>query len=199
MRPIEVLTLYQTLAAGGFRAPPRSIREVVNSKGGSLKRYGLEVQQVFDPTPLYLLNYAMQATMREGTGASAYQRLPVDLMMAGKTGTTNDLRDAWFAGYTGNYLAVVWLGHDDNRTRTGLSGGTGALPVWTDLMARLHPVSLTPVQPENVQWQWVDRASGPACLRSTVQEAVYMPFVWIPCRRKWSPVPRVECPPCWTG
>jgi penicillin-binding protein 1B len=174
MRPIEVLTLYQTLAAGGFRSPPRSIREVVDSKGKSLKRYGLEVQQVFDPTPLYLLNYAMQATMREGTGASAYQRLPADLVMAGKTGTTNDLRDAWFAGYTGNYLAVVWLGHDDNHS-TGLSGGSGALPVWVDLMARLHPVSQAPVQPDNVQWHWVDRASGQLSAEQC-PEAMYLPF-----------------------
>ncbi len=174
MRPIEVLTLYQTLATGGFRSPPRSIREVVDSKGASLKRYGLEVQQVFDPTPLYLLNFAMQATMREGTGASAYRRLPSNMLMAGKTGTTNDLRDAWFAGYTGNYLAVVWLGHDDNHP-TGLSGGTGALPVWTDLMVRLHPTSLAPVQPENVQWQWVDRASG-LLSAEECPGAVYMPF-----------------------
>ncbi|MBP8852089.1 MAG: penicillin-binding protein 1B, partial [Moraxellaceae bacterium] len=162
------------LATGGFPSPPRSIREVVKSKGVSLKRYGLEVQQVFDPTPLYLLNFAMQATMREGTGASAYRRLPSNMLMAGKTGTTNDLRDAWFAGYTGNYLAVVWLGHDDNHP-TGLSGGTGALPVWTDLMVRLHPASLAPAQPENVQWQWIDRASG-LLSAEECPGAVYMPF-----------------------
>lgn len=174
MRPLDVLTLYQTLAAGGFRTPPRSIREVMDSQGKPLKRYGLEVQQVFDPTPLYLLNFALQATMREGTGASAYQRLPADLVMAGKTGTTNDLRDAWFAGYTGNYLAVVWLGHDDNRS-TGLSGGTGALPVWTDLMTRLHPVSLAPAQPDNVQWQWADRVSGQLSAEEC-PDAVYLPF-----------------------
>lgn len=174
MRPIEILTLYQTLAAGGFRTPPRSIREVMDSQGKPLKRYGLDVQQVFDPTPLYLLNYALQATMREGTGASAYQKLPADLVMAGKTGTTNDLRDAWFAGYTGNYLAVVWLGHDDNHS-TGLSGGTGALPVWTDLMARLHPVSLAPVQPDNVQWVWADRTSGKLSAEQC-PDAVYVPF-----------------------
>lgn len=174
MRPLDVLTLYQTLAAGGFRTPPRSIREVMDSQGKPLKRYGLEVQQVFDPTPLYLLNFALQATMREGTGASAYQRLPADLVMAGKTGTTNDLRDAWFAGYTGNYLAVVWLGHDDNHS-TGLSGGTGALPVWTDLMTRLHPVSLAPAQPDNVQWQWADRVSGQLSAEEC-PDAVYLPF-----------------------
>jgi len=174
MHPIDVLTLYQTLAAGGFRTPPRSIREVMDSQGKPLKHYGLEVQQVFDPTPLYLLNFALQATMREGTGASAYQKLPADLVMAGKTGTTNDLRDAWFAGYTGNYLAVVWLGHDDNRS-TGLSGGTGALPVWSDLMARLHPVSLAPVQPDNVQWQWADRVTGQLSAEQC-PDAVYMPF-----------------------
>lgn len=70
-------------------------------------------------------------------------RLPQELVMAGKTGTTNDMRDAWFAGYTGNYLAVVWLGNDDNKA-TGLSGASGALPVWVDLMSRLKPTSLEP-------------------------------------------------------
>jgi penicillin-binding protein 1B len=174
MSPLDVMSLFQVYASGGFRTPPRSIREVVDAKGKPLKRYGLEVQQVADPAGIYLVNYALQRTMREGTAASAYQSLPQDLVMAGKTGTTNDLRDAWFAGYTGNYLAVVWVGNDDNRA-TGLFGATGALPVWVDMMKQLHPVSLVQVQPENVQWQWADHDSG-LLSAENCPGAVYVPF-----------------------
>lgn len=174
MSPFDVLSMFQVYASGGFRAPPRSIREVVDAKGKPLKRYGLAVQQAVDPAAVYLVNYALQQTMREGTAASAYRTLPADLVMAGKTGTTNDLRDAWFAGYTGNYLAVVWVGNDDNRA-TGLFGATGALPVWTDMMSRLHPVSLVQVQPENVQWLWADRESGKLSAE-TCSNSMYLPF-----------------------
>ncbi|MCP5175645.1 MAG: penicillin-binding protein 1B [Moraxellaceae bacterium] len=159
LSPMEVLRLYQPFASGGFQTAPRTIREVVDSKGKRLTRYGLEVKQVYDPASLYLINYAMQQTMRSGTGASAYKKLPQELVMAGKTGTTNDGRDAWFAGYTGNYLAVVWLGNDDNKA-TGLSGGAGALPIWIDMMARLKPVSLNTVLPDKVQWQWLEKTTG---------------------------------------
>jgi penicillin-binding protein 1B len=159
LSPMEVLRLYQPFASNGFQTSPRTIREVVDAKGKRLTRYGLEVKQVYDPAALYLVNYAMQQTMKNGTGAGAYNVLPNDLVMAGKTGTTNDGRDAWFAGYTGNYLAVVWLGNDDNKA-TGLSGGSGALPIWTNTMARLKPVSLNAVQPDNVQLQWLEKSTG---------------------------------------
>lgn len=174
MSPMEVLELYQPFAANGFQAPPRAIREVVNAQGRRLTRYGLDVRQVYDPAALYQVNYALQQVMRNGTGSAAYQRLPGNLVMAGKTGTTNDLRDAWFAGYTGNYLAVVWVGHDDNRS-TGLSGATGALPVWTEMMSRLHPVSLSPAQPDGVAWIWAERASGKLSAEGC-PGAVYVPF-----------------------
>lgn len=159
LSPMEVLRLYQPFASNGFQTSPRTIREVVDAKGKRLTRYGLEVKQVFDPAALYLINYAMQQTMKNGTGSSAYRVLPQDLVMAGKTGTTNDGRDAWFAGYTGNYLAVVWLGNDDNKA-TGLSGGSGALPIWANMMTHLKPVSLNAVQPDNIQWQWLEKSTG---------------------------------------
>lgn len=175
LSPMEVLRLYQPFAANGFQTSPRAIREVVDAKGKRLTRYGLEVKQVYDPSALYLVNYAMQQTMRSGTGAAAYSHLPKDLVMAGKTGTTNDMRDSWFAGYTGNYLAVVWLGNDDNKA-TGLSGATGALPVWIELMTRLNPTSLQPVQPDNVQWQWVDKATGKLSAENC-PGALYIPYL----------------------
>ncbi len=186
MSPMEVLRLYQPFAANGFQTSPRAIREVVDSTGKRLTRYGLEVKQVYDPSALYLINYAMQQTMRSGTAASAYSRLPQDLVMAGKTGTTNDMRDSWFAGYTGNYLAVVWMGNDDNKS-TNLSGATGALPVWIDLMSRLKPTSLQPVQPDNVQWQWMDKASGKLSAEGC-EGAIYVPYL-----TTTIPVEKVPC------
>lgn len=174
LSPLDVLTVYQTIAANGFRTPIRAIREVVDANGKPLKHYGLAVQQVFDAGSIYQLDYALQQVMRQGTAAEAYRKLPQDLVMAGKTGTTNDLRDAWFAGFTGNYLAVVWVGNDDNRP-VGLTGALAALPAWVDTMAGLRPASMAPVQPTNVQWQWLDESTGDLSAEGCPQ-AVYVPL-----------------------
>lgn len=174
MSPLDVLSMFQVYASGGFRTPPRSIREVLDARGKPLRRYGLAVEQVADPAAVYLLNFALQQTMRSGTAAAAGQQLPADLVMAGKTGTTNDQRDAWFAGYTGNYLGVVWVGNDDNRP-TGLFGASGALPVWIGTMRRLHPVSLVQAQPEDVEWEWGDMRTGQRSVEGC-PDAVFVPF-----------------------
>lgn len=159
LSPMQVLGMYQVFAANGFRYAPRSIRSVIDAHDTPLQRYGLNVQQSVDPGSVYLLNYALQQVMSSGTGGSVYRSLPSTLNLAGKTGTTNDARDSWFAGYSGNYVAVVWLGHDDNRP-IGLSGSTGALPVWTNVMKQLNLSPVEMVQPTNVQWQWIDSGSG---------------------------------------
>jgi len=78
---------------------------------------------------------------------------------AGKTGTTDDLRDSWFGGFGEDLLAVVWLGHDDN-TPAGLSGSKGALQVWIDMMKSLKPRSLTSQLPSGVEWAWTDVQRG---------------------------------------
>ncbi|PQA52101.1 penicillin-binding protein 1B [Amnimonas aquatica] len=156
--PMDVLQLYQVMLSG-VRAPLQSIREVVDAKGNALQRFDGERRQVIDPADAYVLHYGLQQVMRQGTGASAYQRLPAAMVLAGKTGTTNDLRDSWFAGAAGDLLAVVWLGRDDNKP-TGLSGGSGALPVWTDLMVRLQPAAAAPAMPPSVAWEWLDADTG---------------------------------------
>lgn len=78
--------------------------------------------------------------MREGTGRSVYNQLPSSLNLAGKTGTSNDSRDSWFAGFSQDLLAVVWLGRDDNGP-TPLTGATGALQVWTSFMRKAGPTA----------------------------------------------------------
>jgi len=159
LSPLEVAAMYQTIAAGGFDTPLRAIRAVSTAEGEPLNRYPLQLEQKVDSDAVHLLYYALQETMREGTGRSVYGSLPENLGIAGKTGTTDDLRDSWFAGFTGDRLAVVWLGNDDN-TPLGLSGSSGALKVWQSLMLRIHPQSFVGNVPENINYQWVDDETG---------------------------------------
>lgn len=175
LRPIEVADMYQTLANGGFNTPLRGIRSVLTADGEPLKRYPFQIQQRFDPGAIYLTQYAMQRAMREGTGRSAYNRLPQSLNLAGKTGTTNDSRDSWFAGFSQDLLAVVWLGRDDNG-KTSLTGATGALQVWTDFMRRADPLPLQMPVPDNVSYAWVDARSGLGT-DERCPDAVQMPYI----------------------
>jgi penicillin-binding protein 1B len=159
LSPAEVTQMYQTLAGGGFRVPVRAIREVTSARGELLSRYPLSVQQAFAPAPVFLVVEAMRGVMAEGTGRSARARLGAGLVTAGKTGTTDDLRDSWFAGFSEDFLAVVWLGHDDN-TPAGFSGSNGALQVWIDMMKSLRPRSLDARTPTGVAWAWTDLQRG---------------------------------------
>ena len=159
MSPMDVLGLYGNFATGGFKYPIKSIRAVVDNNGRTLDRYSLSVQPTIDPAAAYVLNYGMQQVMASGTGRSAYNTFPTSLELAGKSGTTNDTRDSWFAGYSGNYAAVVWLGLDDNKI-TGLTGSSGALPVWINVMKQLRQKPVNLRQPDDVEWHWLDRNTG---------------------------------------
>ena len=159
LTPIEVAQVYQTIGSGGFKAPLRSILEVTDADGQPLNRYGLDVEQAIDPQTAFLINTALERVMVEGTGRGAYTKLPRNLTVAGKTGTTDDLRDSWFAGYGADRGVVVWLGHDDN-SKAGLSGSSGALTIWTDMMAAMHPNSRESLAPAGVEWHWTDTVSG---------------------------------------
>ena len=175
LRPIEVAGMYQTLANGGFNTPLRGIRSVVAADGEPLSRYPFKIEQRFDGGAIYLTQYAMQRAMIEGTGRSAYNYVPKSLALAGKTGTTNDSRDSWFAGFSQDLLAVVWLGRDDNG-KTSLTGATGALQVWGDFMRRADPLSLQATLPENVEMAWVDSQTGQGTLESC-PGAVQIPYI----------------------
>lgn len=159
LSPYQVSKFYQTIASNGFNMPLRAIREVQTQGGETLSRYPFSIEQVVPAEAIYLIQHALQKTMTEGTGRSAYQRLPAALKLAGKTGTTNDGRDSWFAGFSGDYLGVVWVGFDDNRA-SQLTGSSAALKVWTELMARTPQYPLEMVQPADVQQHWFDLAKG---------------------------------------
>lgn len=159
LAPIEVAQMYQTLASGGFRTPLRAIREVHTASGQPLQRYGLAVEQVFDATSVYLLTHALQEAVREGTGVGMKEFLPPTLAVAGKTGTTDELRDSWFAGYSGDRVGVVWVGYDDNAP-AALTGSSGALPVWGEMMRRLDLEPLVMPEPEDIERVWTEAATG---------------------------------------
>jgi membrane carboxypeptidase/penicillin-binding protein len=135
--PLEMATVYSTLASGGSRP---SVHELV----AVLDRYGKPVQGAPVPKPVrvlsaqttYLVTSLLEGVLQRGTAAGAAQGIPGEL--AGKTGTTNQQRDAWFAGYAPERTTVVWVGYDDN-SKTRLSGARAALPIWVRFMARVAP------------------------------------------------------------
>ncbi len=159
LSPLEVAQLYQTLAAGGFYSPIRAIRAVQDSSGESLQRYPLTLDQVVPPAPVYLLNSNLQEVVRRGTAGGLKYFLSPELHIAGKTGTTDDLRDSWFAGFSGDKVAVVWVGRDDNQP-AALTGASGALKVWGEMMRSIRPEPLVLALPEQVETVAIDPATG---------------------------------------
>jgi len=166
MSPLEVVQVYTSLANGGFRARLRAVRAVLDEQGRPLKQFKVQVEPAAPPAAVYQLLRMLMLVPTHGTARDAAARLPKGLVIAGKTGTSSDTRDSWFAGFTGSYLSVVWVGYDDNRV-TGLTGAAGALPVWADTMASLKPVSFEPIAPDSTEDRWIGFDDGlettPAC------------------------------------
>lgn len=189
LSPLEVSQIYQTLATSGFNMPLRSVREVLTADGVQLTRYPLNVEQTLDISTAHQVNRMLQMVVEFGTASQAGRELPA-LRAAGKTGTTDDLRDSWFAGFTGEHLAVVWLGRDDNKP-AGLSGASGALPVWIGLMSDIDSRPLQLGVPQNVEYVWINRQDG---RRSAAKcdNVTGMPFII-----GTGPASDHECGPSW--
>lgn len=169
MSPFEVAMMYQPLATGGFATHLRSITDVLDKEGQPLGRYPADTEEVLDPGPAFLTQWAMQQVVDRGTGRGVRAVLPANIVVAGKTGTSDDYRDAWFAGFSANNLAVVWVGGDDNRS-TGATGASGAVPIWSQLMAGLPQRSLSQRLPGDVNMVWMapsgEQRSGEGCERA---------------------------------
>ena len=141
MSPLEVSELYSNFASGGFNLKPKAVIDVLDSAGSPLSHHSIVLEQTINPTISNTLNRSLELTMRRGTGRfSSFSKSGV----AGKTGTTNDNRDSWFAGFDDNKLAVFWVGRDDNKS-SGLSGASGALKLWDASLRRIgvSPLSIT--------------------------------------------------------
>jgi len=165
MSPLEVARVYQSFANGGFQVPVNSIREVLRSNGEALHRYPLEMMPVLDTTPAFLTNYLMTQVVARGTARGLGALMPGRMPLAGKTGTTNDLRDSWYAGFGGGLLGVIWLGRDGNEP-IGLTGAGGAMRVWADIMRELGLKPLKLIPPEEIAW--LDISGGDCQLPGSV-------------------------------
>jgi penicillin-binding protein 1A len=138
--PLEMASAFATFATGGIRHKPYLIRRVEDSLGRVLDEQILGGQRVLDPAIAYQVVDMMRGVVDEGSG-SVVRRLGFTRPAAGKTGTTDDYRDAWFTGFTPNLSVAVWVGFDrgtgmrDAKNR-GITGGSGAAPIWTEFMSR---------------------------------------------------------------
>lgn len=173
--PYEVTEMYQTIASGGFHSDLRVIREVTDIDSKPIRRFPLDVEEVVDAKYVALLVSAMQEVTKTGTARRLQKTLPAEMQVAGKTGTSNDLRDSWYAGFNGQHLAVVWMGMDSNQS-SKLTGSSGALGVWSDLFSNMPATPLTPVQLDSINYQWVDRNTG-LLSGETCQDSVNLAFI----------------------
>lgn len=184
--PYGMAQLYQFLASGGEIQPLHAVRGVVDAQGKLLKRYDKSPApaQEGDSIAANMIGVALQQVVASGTAA----RLNADglgrLQPAGKTGTSNDGRDSWYAGYTGDHLAVIWMGNDQNE-QTGLFGATGAMRVWAGIFRNLPSKPLR-VDGKGLDWQYV-AAEGNAGTDEGCPGARRFPFVagfapeYVPC------------------
>jgi penicillin-binding protein 1B len=175
LTPLEVAQIYQSLAAGGYTVPLRAVTAVQTPQGRPLRRYPLRMLPLERRDAVAVLHYALTQVVGTGTARDLPGLLGSTVVVAGKTGTTNERRDSWFVGYTRDRLAGTWVGHDDNRP-AGVTGSNAAMRLWAGLFRSLplHGVDLD--MPEGAYWTWVEpelnALSDPSC-----PGAVQLPFV----------------------
>lgn len=157
--PLDVAQIYSTLAASGYLTPLLAIREVMTKEGQPLSRYSFQLKQTLPEGPVYLTTWAMQKVIEFGTARWAVSVLPAGEKFAGKTGTTDDARDSWFAGFGSDRVAVVWVGRDDNKP-VGLDGAAGALRIWGRLMRDLDARGIDLTPPAGVEEAQIDPVTG---------------------------------------
>jgi penicillin-binding protein 1B len=158
--PLEVAVAFSTLANNGVRTRPLAVKQVTDPGGRVLEKRDVRVEKVLSPQVAFMINHLLKGVLDRGTAESA-RRLGFTRPAAGKTGTTNDNKDAWFVGYTPDLLTVVWVGFD-NQSKLGLTGSQAALPIWTEFMKQATagmPVSDF-IPPPGIKLVDIDPLSG---------------------------------------
>jgi penicillin-binding protein 1B len=174
LTPFETNQIYQTIANNGAYRPLHTVSAIVSVNNRLMWRQAEYGEQRVNEESAYLLNYALYKVATEGT-AKAIGRTYDNINMAGKTGTTDDYRDSWFAGYDRNNLATVWVGNDENRS-TGLTGSTGALPVFLAYQQLQEPKSLSRRFPNGLGIAHFDPVTG-AVVTAGCQGSMSVPAV----------------------
>ncbi|WP_370302101.1 penicillin-binding protein 1B [Pseudoalteromonas tunicata] len=155
---LDVAQMYSTIANSGRYQKLTSIAAITDAVGGVIYQHHNAKETRFDQDAMYLTKYAMKRVTLEGTAKKLKQAFPT-IQFAGKTGTTNELRDSWFAGFDQNTVTVTWLGRDDNKV-AGLTGGQGALEVYIRYLKELNPESIADQRPASIKWAFVSEQTG---------------------------------------
>jgi penicillin-binding protein 1B len=172
---LELTSAYQVFATEGLQSPPYAVETVVDARGRVIYRHAEEENRVIRPAVAYLMTGALKAVLRYGTGASA-GRMGLDFPAAGKTGTTQDYKDAYFIGYTPAIVAGVWVGFDEPES-LGLTGAQAALPAWVQFMqdaAAAEPEDFP--EPSGITMAMIDPESGGLATTACPRQ-VSLPFL----------------------
>src|SRR5262249_22501262 len=158
--PLDAAAAFTIFPNGGSRVTPYTIAAVIDEKGTLIQRGRTEVRPVISPQAAYLTLDLMRGVVNHGT-AGSLRAHGVGGDVAGKTGTTNDKRDAWFIGFRPSILALVWVGYDD-MTETTLTGAEGAVPIWEDFMRSIGEEDSDErfERPEGITFEMVDPTTG---------------------------------------
>ncbi len=173
--PLEMAQMYQAIANSGLLVPLRGLTRISNSKGDTIARFSIKAVQAVPKTSARLVHHVLNQSVQFGTASRLGGVFPRNLQLAGKTGTTNQFRDSWFAGYSGNLLAVIWVGRDDNRP-IGLTGSNGAMRVWEALMGNLDLTSTTNPGTGDLRFVQIDSDNG-LLASNECANRINLPFV----------------------
>ncbi len=171
--PVDAAAAFAIFANGGIRPRPYTVWALADGEGRLLDRTRPRLEKVLSPQAAYLTLDLMRGVVDRGTAASLRAH-GITGDVAGKTGTTNDKRDAWFIGFRPDLLVLVWVGFDDG-TETHLTGAQGAVPIWEDFMRSIGSEASAETfdRPEGIVQAAVDPATGGLATRrcrETVEE-----------------------------
>ncbi len=186
MSPLQVNQVYQTIAGNGFYSPLSLVRQVTEANGRLLSHFPFAVRQAASNDAIYSLQHEMRMVANEGTARGVYRYLPTQQKVAAKTGTTNDQKDSWFSGFSGQHVATVWLGREDAKP-TPLTGASGALNVWGQLMQNLAYSAYEDIKPQSIEYYYLNVASGKAMPNNCPNG------VWLPMSKKLAPSFNTTC------
>lgn len=180
VQPLDLVAAYATIANLGARVEARFITHVEDAAGRTLWQNPIRPPEpVLDPNVAFIVRDMMRDVVERGTATAIRQVIPVDVPVAGKTGTTNDNADVWFVGMTPNIVAGVWLGFDQPRTITpGAAGGTLAAPIWAHFVdgAGLARTAVQWTAPEQIVAADLDRLTGTLAVDETPAERRYTEY-----------------------
>ncbi|HHG1335890.1 TPA: bifunctional glycosyl transferase/transpeptidase [Klebsiella pneumoniae] len=161
LTPIEVAQAFQTIASGGNRAPLSALRSVIAEDGTVLYQSYPQAERAVPAQAAYMTLWTMQQVVQRGTGRQLGAKYP-GLHLAGKTGTTNNNVDTWFAGIDGSQVTITWVGRDNNQP-TKLYGASGAMSIYQRYLANQTPTPLVLTVPEDVVDMGVDSNGNFVC------------------------------------